>query len=416
MTISETAFCKIQKINSNGIGEASTSRGKVLLPYVLEGETVEFERHIYRGKESFKLKEILEPSSNRAAPKCEHYTSCGGCLLQHFSEESYINYQKNILKETLGIDVPIISIEKSKRRRVNLVFKKTDKKLLLGFYRYKSDNIANIESCVASEEQISNLIPLLRVLIEGLSIKNDSGEIFILKADNGLCINIKLESREVFDENHRRKLKSFANKHNIISLSYCHNKKELCRIINEISFVSYGNTNVEVEAESFLQATKESDNIISKIVLKYIGNDKTKRIADLFCGRGTITIPILEQGFIATGYENDKNALTSLLKCEIPNPKFEFRDLYHNPLKNELLNYDIVILNPPRTGAEEQVKNILNINCLEKIIYVSCSLASFKRDYNILKSHYEIKNIVAIDQFMWNPHIEIIAEFNKIRG
>ena len=152
------------------------------------------------------------------------------------------------------------------------------------------------------------------------------------------------------------------------------------------------------------------------MVLKYIGNDKTKRIADLFCGRGTITIPILEEGFMATGYENDKKALNSLLKCEIPNSKFEFRDLYHNPLKNELLNYDIVVLNPPRTGAEDQVKNILNINCLEKIIYVSCSLASFKRDYNILKSHYEIKNIVAIDQFMWNPHIEIIAEFNKIRG
>ena len=151
MAIIETSFCKIQKINSNGIGESSTSHGKVLLPYVLEGEKVEFERHTYRGKESFKLKDILEPSSNRVAPKCVHYMSCGGCLLQHFSEDAYINYQKTILKETLGFDISLISLENSKRRRVNLVFKKTDKKLLLGFYRYKSDNIANIESCVASE-------------------------------------------------------------------------------------------------------------------------------------------------------------------------------------------------------------------------------------------------------------------------
>ncbi len=416
MSLIETAFCKIDKLNSNGIGEASTEKGKVLLPYVMEGEEVEFERHIYRGKESFRLKTISKLSHNRIPPKCTHYEACGGCLLQHLSPEAYTSYKKNILEETLEIEVSITSLQNNKRRRINLVFKKTDKKLLLGFYRYKSDNIVNIESCIASENAISELIPVLKDFIDSITLQNDHGEIFILKADNGLCLTIKLESKEIFDEKNRRKFQALVNKYKIISLSYLHNKKEIYKISAETPFVRYGSKNVEVDSESFLQATKDSDEVFSKTIREYIGHDTNKKIADLFCGRGTFTIPISEAGYTVTGYENDAKALGSVIALNIPNSKFEFRDLYHNPLMEELLDYDIIILNPPRTGAEEQVKNITNMNCLEKIIYVSCSLASFKRDYNILKSHYEIKNIVAIDQFIWNPHIEIIAEFIKIRS
>ena len=413
MALRESSICIINKINSKGLGESFTEKGPIFLPFVMEGEKVEFERHNYRGKESFVLKNIAAASKDRSSPLCKFYQSCGGCLLQHFSEKTYIEYKSKILKEIIGEEVPVIFLDNHKRRRLNLVFKSTNQKLLLGFYRYKSNNIVNIDSCIASEDKISNLIPSIRMLLEKICLDGDSGEIFILSADNGIDVKIKLESKERFNEVNRRKLKSFFGTHGVIRVSYFHNKNEIVKIMEEVPYVNFGGENVQVEADSFLQATKESDRVISNLVLDYIGDSENKTIADLFCGRGTLTIPLMKKGHKVLGYENDKNSLIALSNAS-SGVDVELRDLHYNPLDVELTKFDIIVLNPPRSGAEQQVKNIVNRNCAEKLIYVSCSLKSFMRDYSILKTNYRIKNLVAIDQFKWNPHIEIIAQFEKI--
>lgn len=417
MALIEVSHCKIEKLNTNGLGISSTEKGKVELPFTLVGEEAEFERHSYRGNQNFILKNINTYSPERVAAPCKFFTRCGGCLLQHLSENSYKNFKTSLIQNELNLidEIEIITPQNPKRRKLNLVFKKNENQLNLGFYRFRTEQIINIDSCIVAEENLSNLIMPLRELLDNILQASDHGEVYILAAGNGIALKIIVESKENFAEKQRRKLKALIGKYNIIKISYLHNK-QLVFIQNiEEPYVKFDDTKVFVEADSFLQATKDSDQIIANYVLKHLKEDKNKKIAELFCGRGTITIPLINQGFDVSGFENDKNALMALaqVKKELVK-KLYLRDLFFNPLLSELQNYDIIILNPPRTGAEQQVKKILEFNNIKKVIYISCNPQTLARDAAILNKKFNLSNIVALDQFLWSPHVEVIAVFKRL--
>lgn len=493
MALIETRQDRIVRLNSNGLGVTDSG---VELPYTLVGELVEYEKHVYRGKENYVLKNIIEPSPRRVTPPCKYYERCGGCLLQHLNEDDYNEFKRTIphsdaenvitrrvstqsqsqefLRFTHGIttvamlprddvagyrndvknDTMLLTPQNQLRRRLNLVFKNSENGLHFGFYKYRSDKIVNIDSCIAAENSLSSLLPEIRKILESIAKPSDSGEVFLLQAENGIDVKILLESKDIFNERNRGKLNSLVGKHGVIRLVYSHNKqivfknviasdtkKHHCEegearrgnlmsldfLTHEITtvamfprddvknndcepYVTFAGEKVAVEADCFLQPTKDSDKLLSDLVLKYIGADTTKRVADLFCGRGTYTIPILKSGFNVSGFESDKNALGAL---RLKHNNVYQRDLHYNPLSKELKDFEIIVINPPRAGTFEQVKKILEVDNIEKIVYISCSLESFNRDAKILEAKYKLDQIVAIDQFLWNPHVEIAAEFIK---
>ncbi|HEX2762160.1 MAG TPA: hypothetical protein VHM27_16675, partial [Rhizomicrobium sp.] len=82
----------------------------------------------------------------------------------------------------------------------------------------------------------------------------------------------------------------------------------------------------------------------------------------------------------------------------------------------ELAAYDAVVLDPPRAGAEAQVR-LLAKSKVPVIAYVSCDAASFARDAAILiAGGYRIGPVTPVDQFLWSSHIELVAEFVRGRG
>ena len=78
-------------------------------------------------------------------------------------------------------------------------------------------------------------------------------------------------------------------------------------------------------------------------------------------------------------------------------------------------NYTQIVINPPRNGATPQIKQISKALSVKKVILVSCSLNNFIRDAKILlEAKFEITDIYPIDQFLYSPHVELIAIFKKI--
>jgi 23S rRNA (uracil1939-C5)-methyltransferase len=92
----------------------------------------------------------------------------------------------------------------------------------------------------------------------------------------------------------------------------------------------------------------------------------------------------------------------------------ETRDLFRRPLlATELARFDAVILDPPRPGAAAQVKALAQSR-VPKVLYVSCSAASFARDARTLADGgYRLARVTPIDQFLWSPHVELFAEFSR---
>jgi 23S rRNA (uracil1939-C5)-methyltransferase len=92
----------------------------------------------------------------------------------------------------------------------------------------------------------------------------------------------------------------------------------------------------------------------------------------------------------------------------------ERRDLFRRPLlKHELDAFDGVVIDPPRAGARSQVEQLATSK-VQRIASVSCNPATFARDARILvDGGYQLKVVRPIDQFLWTPHIELTALFER---
>ena len=129
------------------------------------------------------------------------------------------------------------------------------------------------------------------------------------------------------------------------------------------------------------------------LVVEYVGG--MGRVADLFCGLGNFTFATNATGFDIVG-----NGIK--------------RDLFKKPLIVQNLNqYDVVIMDPPRAGAEKQSKELSKSN-IKRIIYVSCNPTTFVRDKKILETGgYKMTVAIPVDQFVGSIHWEIFSVFEK---
>ena len=162
----------------------------------------------------------------------------------------------------------------------------------------------------------------------------------------------------------------------------------------------------------FLQATADGENALADLVVQALGS--IQKAADLFCGAGTFTFRIAEHAAVHA-VEYDAAALDALQSAArqttgLKPITIERRDLFKRPLMAAELNaFDAVIFDPPRAGARELTAEIAKSD-IETVIAISCNPATFARDLKLLAdSGYTIERIVPVDQFLWSPHVEVVA-------
>ncbi|MCX8501812.1 MAG: RsmD family RNA methyltransferase, partial [Alphaproteobacteria bacterium] len=144
------------------------------------------------------------------------------------------------------------------------------------------------------------------------------------------------------------------------------------------------------------------------------------RLLDLYAGSGTLTLPLVAAGYQLHAVEGDPTATAALSAVLEQNPAIAAklvvsrRDLVKQPLlAHEFSPYDAVILDPPRVGAEAQVTEIAKSET-QRVIYVSCGPESFARDASILRdSGFAMTSLQPVDQFVWSPHVELVAAFAR---
>jgi len=179
--------------------------------------------------------------------------------------------------------------------------------------------------------------------------------------------------------------------------------------------VTLGGVTVALPPNPFLQSTREGEAALQEGVLKIAG--KAKAVADLFSGVGTFALPLARKARVHA-VEQDKAALQALAEAaRSPGLKpvaVEARDLFKLPLTGaELDTYDAVVLDPPRAGAEAQVRALAKSQ-VPVIAYVSCDAASFARDAAILAGAGFVPGpVTPIDQFLFSAHIELVGGFTR---
>jgi 23S rRNA (uracil1939-C5)-methyltransferase len=182
--------------------------------------------------------------------------------------------------------------------------------------------------------------------------------------------------------------------------------------------IAIGVANVTLPPGSFLQATVAGEETLADLVSGHC--KRTKHIADLFCGVGPFALRLAAKARVSA-FDSDAGAVTALQKAAtsaagLKPVKAETRDLFRRPLMpQELRDYDAVVFDPPRQGAQAQATQ-LAASKVPVVIAVSCNVATFARDAKILTDGgYDIEGVTPVDQFRHTPHVELVARFVRKR-
>ena len=186
--------------------------------------------------------------------------------------------------------------------------------------------------------------------------------------------------------------------------------------------VTLGGVKVLLPPNPFLQSTAEGEAALQRRVLDIVG--KAKAVADLFSGVGTFALPLATSAKVHA-VEQDAPALAALAaaarnaRASSRSPPKPATCSSSRPPRPELKQFDAVVLDPPRAGAEAQVRAIAAKTALrtiapKTIAYVSCDAASFAHDAAILaQAGWRPGPVTPIDQFLWSSHIELVGGFSR---
>jgi 23S rRNA (uracil1939-C5)-methyltransferase len=413
---------RVFTLSSHGEGMLLHEDKEITLPFCLPGETVAYERVSSKRNTHYYYNGITKASAERQDAPCAHFTRCGGCLLQHMTTDTYREFKHATVVRsfvTHGLDQyvlsPTIFIDPGQRRRVNMEAVKKNDRVFLGFHRYKSHQIISLTECHTMHPDMAGLLLPLKDALDQVLENFQKASLFITRSHVGIDFHIEIQGVSELSDEKRNVLKKIAEHFDFARLQFRHRK-----FIDLIHFktqpvVLFDAVPVETDAFCFLQASDAADQILTKLVRDEIPNSTTK-ILDLFCGRGTFTIPLSKIAPV-DGFEFDQKSLAALQKAADENAlhiRTEFRNLFDNPLDyKELNNYDVIIIDPPRAGAEAQVRNFNGIKT-QKIIYISCNPETFARDAKILmETGWKLTKAIPVDQFYWSPHMEVVGIFEK---
>jgi 23S rRNA (uracil1939-C5)-methyltransferase len=359
-------------------------------------------------------------TSTAVTPACQHFGVCGGCSLQHLNPEAYAVYKKQLVIDALthqGINDVIVNepiiIPANNRRRANLKAALIQDKIKLGYHGSKSHEIIDISQCPLVVPDIERLIPHLRPCLKVLLKAKQKADIFITMTEPGLDILFIINGLKSLSLQQTERLMAFGIEHNIARMSLRSNGVDEPIVTFRSPVISYGGVPVETNADGFMQASVQADQILIQRVLDSAPH-LAKRSVDLFCGRGTFTLPLSVVSKV-DAYELDANALTALerAKNKHQRPINTFhRNLFDEPLaQQELDKYDFAVINPPRAGAFRQCQALAQSK-IPAITMVSCYPKTFARDANILmQGGYALNEVTPVDQFLWSNHVEVVGCF-----
>ncbi len=384
--------------------------GPVFVPLSLPGEVVEGE--VVDGRMAGPR--IVTPSPNRVRPPCPHFKSCGGCAVQHASDAFIADWKAGQVRAALaaqGLNAPIETVETSppqSRRRAVLSGRRTKKGAIVGFHARASDAIIEIPDCQLLLPQIGALLPALRELVRIGASRKAEPSLNVTWSDAGA--DIAVTGGKPLDGPFLAELGAFAQRHRIARLAWD------AEMIAELQppVQRFGEIPVIPPPGAFLQATEHGQHVLTREVLRAVG--PTRRIADLFAGCGTFGLPLARQAEVHA-VEADPDMLSALDAAwrradGLKRVTTETRDLFRRPLlAQELHGFDAVVIDPPRAGAEAQMRQIA-ASPLRLVAAVSCHPGSFASDARILvEAGFRLDWIVVVDQFRWSPHVELAARF-----
>ena len=395
----------IDRLGREGDGIA----GDLRVPLALPGER-------WRVEDDGSAPALVEASPQRVVAPCPHFGSCGGCALQHAADGFVAAWKAGTIVRALQarrIDAPVrptLTSPPRSRRRAVLAGRRTRKGATVGFFARRSEALVEVPGCLVLRPEILAARPMLATLTARGASRSGTLRLTVTSGPAGL--DVAVAGGRPLDAGLREALAAVAGEADLARLTWDGETLALRRPPVQ----PIGRARVVPPPGAFLQATAEGATALTAAARMATGG--AGRIADLFAGCGTLALPLAERAAVQA-VEGEAAMSAALAEAARHTPGLRpvtatTRDLFRRPLlAAELADFDAVVIDPPRAGAEAQSREIARSG-VPRVAAVSCDAASFARDARILlDGGFRLDWVQPVDQFRWSGHVELVAGFSR---
>ena len=426
---------QILDLSHDGRGVARREDGKaVFVAGALPGETVLAEPTARsRRFDEARTLEVLAASPERVPPRCPHFGTCGGCVLQHLAQDRQIVAKQQVLLENLErigkvapgrVLEPLTADSWGYRRKGRFSVRRVNKKdkTLVGFREQDPRFVADLGQCHTVIPQIGMKIQALAALVDGLQAREQIPQIEFIAGDDAIALTVR--HLAPLDEADRAALAAFGREHGFSIFLQPKGPDSVHPLGGQAPALSFRLPQWEVELAfeplDFIQVNAGLNQKMIARALELLDAQAGERVLDLFCGLGNFTLPLARTVAEVVGVEGDAGlvarARANAQRNGLGNAQFFAADLTTDQRGTPWMRagFDKLLLDPPRSGADEVLKQ-LPLQGIDRIVYVSCHPGSLARDAGFLvhERGYRLVAAGVMDMFPHTAHVESIALFER---
>ncbi|MBS3973239.1 MAG: 23S rRNA (uracil(1939)-C(5))-methyltransferase RlmD [Erysipelotrichia bacterium] len=429
----------IQKVGINGEGIGYYNKKPVFIPKAVIGDVVQVSLTLSESKTYYQgeIISLIEASSQRIKPICEHFETCGGCALMHVHQKSANQIKIDLVKQALNKYAqinPVITFEANPRpfayrNQCKFVLGENPKGINSGMFSANSNAYVPITTCHVHELDVERT----RVAVVALLQKhhapiytraNPKGfRYVVVRSIQGqtmvtLVSDQAIDNAALYDE--------IAQIPTVMSVNASYNsdrkslaifgpKVNLLRGEKKMQFTMHGLT-LALSPASFFQLNTEVASSMYAYVSSLIPKDYT--VVEAFCGIGVMGCMVAKHVNKVIGFDLDASSIAdaneNAKRNKLDHAKFYAKDAFEG-LKNVASSTHkfTLLVDPPRGGLSSSfIKTILETK-IKHVIYVSCNPSTLGKDLALLKEAYYIDSVKAFDMFSQTPLVETVVSLRR---
>jgi 23S rRNA (uracil1939-C5)-methyltransferase len=434
----KSLLVQIDKLVHGGKGLAHDGSLAIFVEGVLPGESVriQFER-VKKGYAEGRLLEVVTPSPHRTAAPCPVYGQCGGCQLQHASPTAQLELKRSILTETLvrlggltDVDVPplIASPEVyGYRHRARLaVVTPKGKTASLAYHEEGSHRLVPIAACPLLAPRLNEAIAHLNRALAG------SGVLATVLQEVRLALSVTTGELMIQYEAERCTRRQAEGWFERVRTGLAGLKGQVMiagRGLQQRRWVDGETALTEQVAglrlrcsdRSFVQANWRLNETLVETMTDWTltGQDRAPlRVLELYAGIGNFGLLLARGGALVTLVEANPAALADARYNARVNHvgRCRFRQGPAEAILDASMpdEYDLVLMDPPRTGlSKEALAGLLHLRP-HRLVYLSCDPPTLARDLRAMREGgYRMMRVQGFDMFPQTMHIETLVELTQ---